>query len=80
MVVNASPVGMRADDGLPGTIRHLDPGTLVGDVVIREGPTPLIRLAMQSKCHWVDGYDLFAGQIEELSAFLTSAARRRPSH
>jgi shikimate dehydrogenase len=86
MVVNATPIGMRADDGLPGAISALDPRTLVGDVVIRETSTPLVRLAMQCNCHWVDGRDLFAGQIEALSAFLGSAAqavlgqRRDSSH
>jgi shikimate dehydrogenase len=84
MVVNASPVGMKDDDGLPGLIGSLDRETLVGDVVIRETPTPLIQLAMQSDCRWVDGRDLFAGQIEALSTFLTSgsgevAAARNPS-
>jgi shikimate dehydrogenase len=74
MVVNASPVGMRADDELPGPIGKLAPATLVGDVVIRETPTPMIRLAMRSGCQWVDGRDLFAGQIEALSRFLTSAS------
>jgi shikimate dehydrogenase len=85
MVVNASPVGMHADDGLPGPIGRLDAGTIVGDVVIRETPTPMIQLAMQSDCHWIDGRDLFTGQIEALSAFLTSASRaaaavHHPSH
>jgi shikimate dehydrogenase len=85
MVVNASAVGMRADDGLPGPLGKLDPATLVGDVVIRETPTALIQLAMRCDCHWVDGRDLFTGQIEALSAFLTSASHahaiaRDPSH
>jgi len=73
MVVNASPVGMRPDDRLPGPIGPLDPGTLVGDVVIGAAPTALIRLAMQSGCRWIDGEDMFAGQVEALSAFFASA-------
>ena len=75
MVVNASPVGMRPDDGLPGDIGHLDPSTLIGDVVIRETPTPIIRLAMQSGCHWVDGRDMHAGQIDSIVTFFRSASR-----
>ena len=73
MVVNASPVGMRPDDRLPGPMGPLDPGTLVGDVVIGAAPTPLIRLAMQSGCRWIDGGDMFAGQVEALSTFFSSA-------
>jgi shikimate dehydrogenase len=74
MVVNASPVGMRPGDGLPGPIDSLDSGTLVGDVVITPTPTALVRLAMQSHCAWVDGRDMFAGQVDALSAFFSSAS------
>ncbi len=81
MIVNASPVGMKDDDALPGPIGPLDRETLIGDVVIRETPTPLIQLAMRSNCPWVDGRDLFTGQIEALSTFLTSMSHAgAPAH
>lgn len=73
MVVNASPVGMRSGDALPGPIGPLDSQTLVGDVVIGAAPTALIQLAMQSGCRWIDGRDMLAGQVEALSAFFSSA-------
>lgn len=73
MVVNASPVGMRPDDGLPAKIGPLDAGTLVGDVVIRPTPTALIRHAMQCGCRWVDGSDMHGGQVDALIAFFTAA-------
>jgi shikimate dehydrogenase len=75
MVVNASPVGMRPDDGLPSDIGTLDPSTLVGDVVITPTPTPIIRHAMQFGCHWVDGRDMHGGQIDAITAFFASASR-----
>jgi shikimate dehydrogenase len=75
MVVNASPVGMRADDGLPGEIPRLDAGTLVGDVVIRPEPTPLIRHATACGCRWVDGRDMHAGQVDAITTFFASASR-----
>jgi len=74
MVVNASPAGMRPDDGLPGAIGALAPTTLVGDVVITEAPTPLVRLAMQSGCRWVDGRDMHAGQVDSIASFFASAS------
>lgn len=83
MVVNASPVGMRHGDGLPGPVAPLAPGTLVGDVVISEAPTPIIQLAIEHGCRWVDGRDLLAGQVDALSAFFASAFQspgRDPSH
>jgi shikimate dehydrogenase len=75
MVVNASPVGMRPGDGMPGEIGTLDAATLVGDVVITEAPTALIRHAARCGCHWVDGRDMHGGQVDALMAFFASAVR-----
>jgi shikimate dehydrogenase len=72
MVVNASPVGMRAADGLPGDIGRLAAGTLVGDVVIAEKPTALIRHAIECGCRWVDGRDMHGGQVEAIVHFFAS--------
>ena len=72
MVVNASPVGMRPDDGLPADLGLLDAGTLVGDVVIRPTPTALIRHAIRCGCSVVDGSDMHGGQVDALIAFFTS--------
>ena len=77
MLVNASPVGMRPDDGLPAAIGPLDAGTLVGDVVIAAQPTTLIRHAMQCGCRFVDGRDMHGGQVEALMQFFAAAAPAR---
>lgn len=76
MIVNASPVGMRPDDGMPGDIGALTADTLVGDVVISESPTALIQHALRHGCSWVDGRDMHSGQIE---AIMTFFAPRPPS-
>jgi shikimate dehydrogenase len=69
MVVNATPVGMRPEDGMPAQFGPLSPGTLVGDVVITPSPTPIIRHAMACGCPWVDGKEMHAGQIEAIMGF-----------
>jgi shikimate dehydrogenase len=69
MIVNASTVGMRSGDGLPGAIGPLAPDTLVGDVVVSEDPTPIIRHAIRYGCRYVAGRDMHSGQIEALLAF-----------
>ncbi|MBK9607947.1 MAG: shikimate dehydrogenase [Betaproteobacteria bacterium] len=69
MVVNASPVGMRPGDGMPGDIGALNSGTLVGDVVVSETPTPLIAQAQRDGCAWVNGRDMHSGQIEAIMGF-----------
>ena len=75
MVVNASPIGMRVDDGMPGAIPSLSAGTLVGDVVITERPTALVRHAIACGCHFVDGRDMHAGQVDAITSFFASAAK-----
>ncbi len=79
MVVNASPVGMRPGDGLPGDIGRLTAGTLVGDVVVAAAPTALIQQAIDHGSHWVNGHDMHAGQIEAILAFLAARSSNGPS-
>jgi shikimate dehydrogenase len=69
MIVNASPIGMRPDDGMPGDIGPLAAGTLVGDVVISESPTALIQYALRHGCSCVTGRDMHSGQIEAIMNF-----------
>ena len=75
MVVNASTVGMRADDGLPADIGPLDPDVLVGDVVVTPKATPMIQHAMRCGCRWVDGNEMHEGQLDAIVDFLAPASR-----
>lgn len=45
LVVNASPLGMRAGDPLPLDAQALDAGTLVAEVVMQPAVTPLLHAA-----------------------------------
>jgi shikimate dehydrogenase len=69
MIVNASPIGMRPDDGMPADLGALAAGTLVGDVVISEAPTALIRHAQRYGCTWANGRDMHSGQVDALLNF-----------
>jgi len=73
MVVNASTVGMRDDDGLPGELGDLAASTLVGDVIVSQQPTALIRHAIRHGCRYVDGHDMIGGQADALVAFFAPA-------
>lgn len=73
MVVNASPVGMRPDDAMPGELGPLSADTLVGDVVITAEPTAIIRHGLANGCVCVTGRDMHAGQVDALMNFLLPA-------
>jgi shikimate dehydrogenase len=73
LIVNASPVGMCAGDGLPGELGALTKDTLVGDVVLSEVPTAIIAHAQRYGCAWVNGKDMHSGQIESITSFFLCA-------
>ena len=79
MIVNASTVGMRAGDGLPGDIGALDADTLVGDVVDRGRAHALIRHAMRVRLPLRRRPRHACGQVDAMMAFFAAArpSRRR---
>ncbi len=70
MIVNASPVGMAAADGMPAPLGPLAPSTLVFDVVVKSEPTPLMRHARSFGCPTFGGYAMMETQVDEAIAFL----------
>ncbi|MEP7206279.1 MAG: shikimate dehydrogenase [Casimicrobiaceae bacterium] len=69
MIVNASTVGMGGGDGLPGEIGDLDSATLVGDVIVSQQPTRLIRQAIDHGCQTISGQEMLRGQSDALMSF-----------
>ena len=69
MIVNASTIGMKPGDGLPGELGALDRNTLVGDVINADAPSPMIRHAIAHGCAYVTGREMFEGQADALMAF-----------
>jgi shikimate dehydrogenase len=63
IVVNATPLGMKAGDPLPIDVTHLAPSTLVGEVVMKEEITPLLAAARQRGCEYRLGTDMLFEQI-----------------
>jgi shikimate dehydrogenase len=70
VIVNATPIGMAADDGLPAAIGRLDPNQLVIDVIAKPEVTPLLAAAKASGCRTIGGKTMLAGQTTELENFL----------
>lgn len=63
VVVNATPLGMREGDPLPLDVSRIDPATLVGEVVMKEEYTPLLRLAKERGCSIQVGTEMLFEQI-----------------
>jgi shikimate dehydrogenase len=71
MVVNASIVGMRPGDGLPGDIGPLSSNVLVGEVVNADAPTVLEQEAIRHGCGRVRGLEMHGAQMDTLMQYLT---------
>ncbi len=63
LVVNATPLGMKAGDPLPFDASRLDPATFVGEVVMKQEMTPLLEAATARGCRIQVGVDMLFEQI-----------------
>ncbi len=63
IVVNATPMGMKDGDPLPFDIERVSSETFVGEVVMREEFTPLLRRAIERGCQVQVGTDMLYEQI-----------------
>jgi shikimate dehydrogenase len=63
IVVNATPLGMNDDDPLPVDIDRIDPGTFVGEVVMKQQVTKFLRAAQAKGCRVQIGTDMLFEQI-----------------
>ncbi len=67
LVVNATPLGMRAHDPLPFDVTRLAPSTFVGEVVMHTEITPLLQAALDRGCRIQVGTDML---FEMIPAYL----------
>ncbi len=81
MLVNATPIGMAPEDGLPADLGSLPAGLLVVDVIMKPEVTPLMRHARDCGCRVIGGRTMLEGQAEELADFLRMRAQEpAPPH
>jgi shikimate dehydrogenase len=67
VVVNATPVGMKADDPMPFDVSRISPSTFVGEVVMKSEYTPLLQAALDKGCKVQLGTDML---FEMIPAYL----------
>jgi shikimate dehydrogenase len=62
LVINATPLGMAADDPLPVAKEWLQPGQVVADMVYRPSVTPLMAAATDRGARAIGGLGMLVGQ------------------
>ena len=67
LVVNATPLGMKAADPLPFDVARLQSRTFVGEVVLKAEITPLLAAARALGCGYSVGTDML---FEMIPAYL----------
>jgi len=67
LVVNATPLGMKADDPLPFDASRLEPTCYVGEVVLKNEITPMLQVAQERGCKFSVGTDML---FEMIPAYL----------
>ncbi|MDB5872559.1 MAG: shikimate dehydrogenase substrate binding domain protein [Ramlibacter sp.] len=63
LVVNATPLGMNAGDPLPVDVSRLQPGTFVGEVVMKSETTAFLAAALARGCRVQVGTDMLFEMI-----------------
>ena len=72
LVINATPMGMKADDPLPIDVERLSPATFVGDVVTKPAIPPLIAAARARGCTTMTGTHMFEAVRDRMVEFFLS--------
>jgi shikimate dehydrogenase len=70
IVINATPLGMKAGDPMPVDARQLASTTVVVDIITRSEPTALLLEAQSRGCQTLDGQPMHFGQALLALSFL----------
>jgi shikimate kinase len=71
LLINATPVGMGSDPGIPVPVSALKPGMKVFDLVYTPRDTPLLKAALAAGCFVIPGTEMFIHQLAEQFRILT---------
>lgn len=77
IAVNATPVGMKADDPLPMSVDGLRPGMVVFDIIMEPSETRLLAEAKARGCHAHAGRPMMDCQMEAWIEFLDIDRKNR---
>jgi len=74
LVINATPMGMRAEDPPSVDVAGIESGMFVGDVVTAPAVTPLLEAARARGCRTMTGLDMFQAVSERIADFYLARA------
>lgn len=69
LVVNASPLGLKAGDPLPCDVSRLAPHAAVADILMKNQPTPLVQAARARHLVAQPGFEMLIQQAPDYLAF-----------
>ena len=69
LIVNASPLGMKAEDPIPIDCTGLSGAAIVADVVVHPQITPLLAVARERGCHVQPGTVMMDNQLDAMREF-----------
>ena len=77
VVVNATPLGLQADDPLPCDVSRLAPHAAVVDILMKNQPTPLVRAVRARQLVAQPGFEMLIQQAPDYLEFFgyTQAAQ-----
>jgi shikimate dehydrogenase len=79
LLLNATPVGMLDDPGLPIDATRLPSSLVVFDAIVKPERTPLLALAEACGCRTVRGREMMRGQIARIVDFFVEVTEPRAS-
>ena len=80
VVINASPLGLKAADPLPCDVSRMEPHAALVDILMKNQPTPLVRAARQRGLVAHPGFEMMIQQTHlylDFFGFTEAAARVR---
>ena len=75
LLVNATSLGLRADDPLPADVSRMSPDAAVADIIIEPRTTPLLEIAVARGMQVSFGQSMLDGQFDLVRAFVWPAGR-----
>jgi len=74
LLINCTPIGMQAGDGMPAPFGPLDPGLRVVDIIMKPQNTPLAEHARACGCRVMNGIPMLDRQVEAVMSFFMEAS------